>query len=99
MSWQELPAVGGVGFVTVDFAGGGAGYHVGGFAVDDHPKVSVVADHRGGLARVDHSGVDFLPGGHEPAAGRHPPLHDDGPAGLGWQGPATASTAQPGTAV
>jgi hypothetical protein len=44
--------IGGVGFVTVDFAGGGAGHNSGGSAVDDHPEAVVLADHGGGLARV-----------------------------------------------
>jgi len=43
----------------VDFADGGAGHHGGDPAVDDHPEVVVLADHGGGLACVDHPGVDF----------------------------------------
>jgi len=39
-SWQELAAVGGVGLVTVDRAGGGAGHRHGGFTVDDDPEVA-----------------------------------------------------------
>jgi hypothetical protein len=62
-------------------------------------KWFVLADHSGGLARVDHSGVDLLPGDHEPAPGRHSPLHGDGPTRLWREGPAAAGTAQPGTAV
>jgi hypothetical protein len=39
--------IGGVGFLTVDFAGGGASHHGGGFAVDDHPEVvEVRGDYR-----------------------------------------------------
>src|ERR1700734_4172166 len=40
----------GVGFVAVDFAGGGAGHHGGGLAIDHDPEVVVLADHGGGLA-------------------------------------------------
>jgi hypothetical protein len=34
--------------------------------------VVVLADHGRGLARVDHPGVDALPGDHEPGPGRRP---------------------------
>jgi hypothetical protein len=79
----------------VDFAGGGAGHDGGGVAVDYDLEVDVLADDGGGLARVDHSGVDLLPGDQERAAAGHPPLHGDRTSGLGRQGAGAAGSAQP----
>ena len=63
------------------------------------PEAVVLADHSGGLARVDHPGVGLLAGDHEPAPAGDPPLHGDGPARLWRPGPGAVSAAQPGPAV
>ena len=87
--------MGGVGFVLVDLIGSGAGDHGGGLAVDDHPEGVVLAGNGGGLAGVDQSGLDLLPGDHEAAPGGDPPLDRDGRAGLGRLGSGAVSAAQP----
>jgi len=57
-------------------------------------EVVVLADYGGGIACVDHPGVDLLPGDHERVTARHPPLHGDRTAGLRRQGSGPAGSRQ-----